>query len=93
MRCEIAPGARRGEVAFIGEVAGLRGGGHWVGVRFDEPQNMTGDGTVRKRCDGTVKGERIFDCEPMYGGFIRGRNVTVGDFPAEDLDLSDEDEI
>lgn len=103
MRCEVMPGGRRGEVAFVGEVRsemafqfvpgysripqqveGLSGGGHWVGVKFDEPLGKS---------DGTVKGTRFFECEPMFGGFIRGRNVTVGDFPEVfDEDLEDEDE-
>merc|ERR1711988_1655689 len=84
MRCEVMPGGRRGEVAFVGEVEGLSGGGHWVGVKFDEPLGKS---------DGTVKGTRFFECEPMFGGFIRGRNVTVGDFPEVfDEDLEDEDE-
>jgi len=84
MRCEVMPGGRRGEVAFVGEVEGLSGGGHWVGVKFDEPLGKS---------DGTVKGTRIFECEPMFGGFVRGRNVTVGDFPEVfDEDLEDEDE-
>uniref|UniRef100_A0A7S2W9K5 CAP-Gly domain-containing protein n=1 Tax=Rhizochromulina marina TaxID=1034831 RepID=A0A7S2W9K5_9STRA len=84
-RCEVMPGARRGTVAFVGEVEGLGSkGGHWVGVTFDEPVGKS---------DGTVKGQTVFECPPGFGGFIRGRNLTVGDFPEEDLDLEDEDEI
>eukprot|EP00937_MAST-01D_sp_MAST-1D-sp2_P004760 g4760.t1 len=88
-RCEVQPGARRGAVRFVGEVAGLRGGGLWVGVRFDEPVGKS---------DGTVKGERIFACEPGHGAFVRGKNVKVGDFPEVDLmaeleaELEDSDE-
>lgn len=82
-RCEVMPGARRGEVAFVGEVEGLAGGGHWVGVRFDEPVGKS---------DGCVKGQRIFECEERFGGFVRGRNVSVGDFPADELDLEDSEE-
>ncbi|CAM9672076.1 unnamed protein product, partial [Phaeothamnion confervicola] len=89
-RCEVQPGGRRGEVALVGEVSGLKPG-YWVGVRFDEPVG---------RCDGTVRGARVFECPggAGFGGFVRPRNVTAGDFPARDLledddGESDEDEI
>lgn len=57
--------------------------GFWVGVRFDEPVG---------RGDGTVKGKRVFDCSKGFGGFVRGKNVTVGDFPERPFDDGDEDE-
>jgi len=82
-RCEVQPGARRGVVMFVGEVEGLRGGGAWVGVKFDEPVGKS---------DGTVKGTRIFECPPNHGCFARGKNVTVGDFPEEDLFADDDDD-
>lgn len=83
-RCEVMPGGRRGTVAFIGEIANLGKGGYWVGVKFDEPVG---------RGDGSVKGETLFEADPGFGGFIRARNVTIGDFP-EELDLEDsEDEL
>lgn len=44
-RCQVKPGSRRGEIACLGEVAELGGGGHWVGVILDEPMGKT-DGTV-----------------------------------------------
>ena len=28
-RCEVAPGARRGEIMYIGEIEGISGGGYW----------------------------------------------------------------
>ncbi len=58
---------------------------HWqVGVRFDEPVG---------RSDGYFKGVKIFQCEPRYGGFIRGKNVSVGDqYKVRDLMDEDEDE-
>lgn len=51
-----------------------------VGIKFDEPVGTN---------DGTVKGVRIFDCEDGFGSFVRGKNVTVGDFP--ERDIMDED--
>ena len=35
-RCQVAPGARRGVVKFLGDVPGMPEG-VWVGVRLDEP--------------------------------------------------------
>lgn len=86
MRCEVQPGGRRGRIAFVGEVKELDGG-HWVGVIFDEPVGKT-DGT-------TPDGTRYFDAPGSnYGGFVRGKNVTVGDFPERDLfDEDSEDEL
>lgn len=86
MRCEVRPGTRRGTVAFVGEVPDLGSGFHWVGVIFDEPVGKT---------DGTTKsGKKYFDAPgPGYGGFVRGKNVQVGDFPERDIfDESDDDD-
>ncbi|CAM9847578.1 unnamed protein product [Ectocarpus sp. 4 AP-2014] len=86
-RCEVQPGGRRGVVEYLGEVEGLQAG-FWVGVRFDEPVG---------RGDGTVRGKRLFECQKGFGGFVRGKNVTSGDFPERPLyeldDDEDEDEI
>lgn len=80
-RCEVQPGGRRGRIAFIGEVVELSG--YWVGVRFDEPVG---------RADGSVNGgKRYFEAQPGFGGFLRGKNVQVGDFPERDI-LEDESE-
>lgn len=86
MRCEVQPGGRRGRVAFVGEVQELDGG-HWIGVIFDEPVGKT-DGT-------TPDGTRYFDAPGKnYGGFVRGKNVAVGDFPERDIFEEDsEDEL
>ena len=83
MRAEVAPGARRGEVAFVGTIDGMPPG-HWVGIRFDEPVGKS---------DGTVKGKKVFECLARYGGFVRAHNMNVGDFPERDLmDMSDSDD-
>uniref|UniRef100_A0A7S4JYB2 CAP-Gly domain-containing protein n=1 Tax=Odontella aurita TaxID=265563 RepID=A0A7S4JYB2_9STRA len=88
-RCEVQPGGRRGRVAFAGEVPELGGGGHWAGVIFDEPVG---------KADGSVKGgKRYFEASPGFGGFVRGKNLAVGDFPERDimdeLDSDSEDEL
>lgn len=81
-RCECRPGARRGTVAFIGEVTAL-GLGYWVGVKFDEPVGKS---------SGTIGSKVLFEAPPGYGGFLRGHNVTTGDFPVvDDLGLSDDE--
>lgn len=74
-RCEVMPGARRGIVRFVGEIP-TSVSGYWVGVQLDEP---VGKG------DGSAKGSKIFECEQNFGGFFRGKNVKVGDFPERDL--------
>ena len=89
MRCEVRPGGRRGAVAFVGEVPEIGGGGHWVGIIFDEPVGKS---------DGTVKGgQRYFSTDPGRGGFVRGKNVDVGDYPERDImdefDSDSEDEL
>lgn len=81
-RCEVMPGARRGVVKFIGESEALKAG-HWVGVQFDEPLGHN---------DGSIKGVKLFECPPGFGAFVRGKNVTCGDFPERDLLDDDEDE-
>lgn len=56
-----------------------------VGVKFDEPLGSN---------DGTVKGVKIFDCEAGYGAFVRGKNVSVGDYPERDIldEVSDDED-
>jgi tubulin-folding cofactor B len=52
-------------------------------VKLDEPVGKS---------DGTVKGRRVFECEPKFGAWVRGTNVTVGDFPERDLMDENSDE-
>lgn len=70
-RCSVSPGDRRGEVAYVGPVAGLADG-FWVGVRLDEPMGKN---------DGTHAGKQYFEAGPKYGSFVRPDRLAVGDFP------------
>lgn len=54
-----------------------------MGVCFDEPVG---------RGDGTVRGKRVFECGKGFGGFVRGKNVAVGDYPERPFEEEDEDE-
>ena len=85
-RCQVQPGSRRGEIAYIGQIDDLGSGGHWVGVILDEPLGKT---------DGSVNSVRYFEAPgPNRGGFFRGKNVDCGDFPEIDIFASDsEDEL
>ena len=80
-RCEVA-GGRRGAIRYIGKT--VLGEGWWMGVQYDEPVGKN---------DGTVKGEKYFECDDKYGGMVRPNLVVVGDFPEKDLfsDSSDEE--
>lgn len=87
MRCEVQPGGRRGTVKYIGEVPELAtAGGYWIGIVFDEPVGKS---------DGTVGGKFYFEAAQKFGGFCRGKNVKVGDYPERDLfdEDSSEDEL
>jgi tubulin-specific chaperone B len=91
-RCQVEPGQRRGKISFVGRVPELdtktpkkstnRNNNYWVGVTFDEPVGKS---------NGTVGSNQYFDTSPRYGGFVRGRNVQVGDFPERD-DIFDDDD-
>lgn len=82
-RCQLLPAndGRRGTVAFIGPVKEIPGSvGPWIGVNLDEPTGKN---------DGTVGGQRYFECAEKYGVFVRPERVEVGNFPV--LDEFDED--
>lgn len=74
-RCQVSPGERLGTVRYVGRVPTLKLG-FWIGVEYDEPVGKN---------DGTCGGVRLFECRPLYGGFVRPEFVTVGDFPPEEF--------
>lgn len=79
-RCRLgAISARRGTVAYIGEVQEIPGKGPWVGVVLDEPVGKN---------DGSVGGKRYFACAEKRGVFVRPERVEVGDWAV----LMDEDD-
>lgn len=73
-RCEVNPGGRRGEIAYVGSVESLTG--IWIGVRLDEP--------LGKNDGKGVNGTQYFECRQNYGSFSRFNYVNVGDFPVAD---------
>jgi dynactin 1 len=58
-RVEIQDG-RQGTVRFVGETSFKEG--QWLGLELDVPEGKN---------DGSVRGERYFDCEANYGLFIQ----------------------
>lgn len=85
-RCQVNPGGRRGEIAFVGLVKGAKGVNLpqvWVGVRLDEPQGNN---------NGEKNGATYFECKgDGYGCFAKPENVEVGDFPELDPFASDDE--
>lgn len=81
-RVEVFPGAKRGQVRFIGRDLEHLPPGWWIGILYDEPVGKN---------DGSVNGVRYFDADTNFGGMARPSNVTVGDFPPLDIDDSDDE--
>ncbi len=83
-RCEAlsADGSlpRRGTVRYVGDVEFAKG--VWVGVELDEPLGKN---------NGIVNGKKYFACSTNYGVFVKPDKVRVGDFPPEEIFLSDEE--
>lgn len=82
-RCILPPSStRRGTVAYVGLVPQIPGVGPWVGVKLDEPAGKN---------DGSVGGQRYFECDPHHGIFVRPDRVEVGDWRELGLDEDDDD--
>jgi len=85
-RCEVEslePSlSKRGTVRFVGPTKFSKG--TWVGIEYDEPFGKN---------DGSVQGERYFTCRPKYGVFVQPDKVRVGDYPVEELELGDDEEM
>jgi len=73
-RCKVFPGDRLGTVRWVGLLEGKKS--PWVGIELDEPTGKN---------DGSVKGKKYFTCSENYGCFAQPEQVTVGDFPPEEL--------
>ncbi|KZT69276.1 hypothetical protein DAEQUDRAFT_669744 [Daedalea quercina L-15889] len=83
-RCEVETQEeglhKRGTVRFVGSTKFAKGA--WVGIEYDDPMGKN---------DGSVKGERYFECKPNYGVFVKPERVKIGDFPVEEMNFDDEE--
>jgi len=83
-RCETLVGKNRGTIKYIGKITSL-GNGYWVGIQLDEPKGS---------CDGSDSlGNYYFTCAPLYGCFVRPKDIIVGEFPPEEEFDMEEDMI
>jgi dynactin 1 len=67
---ELATG-QQGEIMFIGTTR--FSDGEWIGVKLDEPTGKN---------DGSVRGDRYFDCAMGHGMFVRRNTMRVITEPA-----------
>ena len=104
-RCEVQTTVedfkKRGTVRYVGPTEFAKG--IWVGVEYDEPLGKN-DGscvyrlqlqqnTIWLMCLDSVQGKRYFDCRPNFGVFVKPDRVKVGDFPVEEINLDDDEEM
>ncbi|KAI5800298.1 CAP Gly-rich domain-containing protein [Peziza echinospora] len=75
---------RRGTVRYVGLVEQIPGEGLWVGIDNDEPVGKN---------DGSISGQRYFDCKPHHGSFVRPDRVEIGDYPVVNEFEEDMEEI
>lgn len=57
---------RKGVVCYIGQTKFATG--DWVGIRLDKPDGKN---------DGSVGGEKYFECEPNHGLFVKQAQVKL----------------
>lgn len=74
--------SRRGTIRFVGNTSFAKG--VWIGVEFDEPVGKN---------NGSVDGQRYFECKDKFGGFVKPEKIEVGDFPPVDIGNELEDEL
>ena len=104
-RCEVQTSVedfkKRGTVRYVGPTEFAKG--IWVGVEYDEPLGKN-DGSCVYRIQlqqnpiwlmflESVQGKRYFDCRPNFGVFVKPDRVKVGDFPVEEINLDDDEEM
>lgn len=65
-RCRVGTNQIAGTVRFVGEAKFAEG--IWVGVELDEPVGKN---------NGSVRGERYFECEEKHGLFVKAYTVTL----------------
>lgn len=70
---ELSPGTRveysqgkQGVVRFVGNAH--FSGGQWIGIELDDDSGKN---------DGSVHGQRYFECRPGHGMFVRPETVTI----------------
>jgi len=72
----------RGTIRFVGKTSAATG--YWIGIELDEPFGKN---------DGSIKGQKYFECEDKYGVFLKPAKVKVGDFPPIDWEDELKDEM